>query len=71
MSEPALAPFTTTQQAKPAEQQQYNQKPCFEQFQQFLQCTQNSTDLSMCQGFDNALKECISGIVMDKLRFED
>jgi ubiquitin carboxyl-terminal hydrolase 6/32 len=51
--------LTTTQQAKPAEKQQFNQNhPCFEQFQQFLQCTQNSSNVSMCQGFDDALKEC-------------
>jgi uncharacterized protein HemX len=52
------------QQVQPAQQQQqqpqqqYNQNPCFEQFQQFLQCTQNSSDLSMCQGFNDALKDC-------------
>jgi hypothetical protein len=50
--QPAQAPM---QQQPP---QQYNQNPCFEQFQQFLQCTQSSSDLSMCQGFNDALKDC-------------
>jgi len=51
------------QQAQPEQQQhqqqqQYNQNPCFQQMQQFLECTQQSSDLSMCQGFNDALKDC-------------
>ena len=53
------------QQVQPAQSvqqqqqpQQYNQNPCFQQLQSFLECTNNSSDLSMCQGFNDALKDC-------------
>lgn len=56
-------PQQQQQQAQPAavpqqQQQQYNQNPCFQQLQQFMECTQNQSDLSMCQGFNDALKDC-------------
>ncbi|CAF1116325.1 unnamed protein product [Brachionus calyciflorus] len=38
--------------------QQYNQNPCFQQLQSFLECTQQSSDITMCQGFNDALKDC-------------
>lgn len=46
------------QQYQPPAQQQNYQNPCFEQLQQFLECTQKSSDISMCQGFNDALKDC-------------
>lgn len=47
------------QQAVPQQQQQqYNQNPCFQQLQQFLECTQQQSDLAMCNGFNDALKDC-------------
>ena len=55
-------PQQVQQQYQPVQpqqqQQQYNQNPCFDQLQQFLQCTQGSQDISMCQGFNDALKDC-------------
>lgn len=48
-----VAPQQTMQQP-----QQYNQNPCFAQLQQFLECTQQQSDLAMCQGFNDALKDC-------------
>jgi len=39
-------------------QQQFNQNPCFDQLQQFINCTSGSQDISMCQGFSDALKDC-------------
>ena len=50
------------QQQQPIQQQlqpqQYNQNPCYQQLQQFLECTQGSQDITMCQGFNDALKDC-------------
>lgn len=40
-------------------QQQQYQNPCGQQMQAFLDCAQkNSGDLSLCYGFNEALKEC-------------
>jgi hypothetical protein len=57
-------------QAAPAQsapvpiQQRYDpgNNPCQNQIQQFLECTQTQNDISLCAGFNEALKEC-------KLRF--
>ncbi|CAG5135377.1 unnamed protein product [Candidula unifasciata] len=48
----------------PVQQQRYDPgtNPCQHQLQQFLECTQTQTDISLCAGFNEALKEC-------KLRF--
>lgn len=32
--------------------------PCAAQLQQFLQCTQTQADITLCQGFNEALREC-------------
>ncbi|KAJ8042950.1 Coiled-coil-helix-coiled-coil-helix domain-containing protein 2 [Holothuria leucospilota] len=42
---------------QPHQQQQY-QNPCQIQIENFLQCTQTQADISICQGFNDALKEC-------------
>lgn len=42
--------------------QQTQQHPCQIEFRQFIECTQTQNDISMCQGFNEVLKEC-------KLRF--
>ena len=46
------------QQVQPQAPQQNYQNPCVQQLQQFLECTQQSSDISMCQGFNDALKDC-------------
>ncbi|RNA14650.1 coiled-coil-helix-coiled-coil-helix domain-containing mitochondrial [Brachionus plicatilis] len=50
------------QPMQPVQQQQasgqQNQNPCFQQIQSFLECTQQSSDISLCQGFNDALKDC-------------
>ena len=43
-------------------QQQQQQTPCQYELQQFLNCSQQQPDLSLCEGFNQMLKEC-------KLRF--
>ncbi|KAJ1530430.1 hypothetical protein ONE63_005337 [Megalurothrips usitatus] len=57
------------QPAQPAAQPQYNQQyaqaggsepsgPCAWEIKQFLQCAQGQTDLSLCEGFNEALRQC-------------
>lgn len=54
------------QQAAPAPAQQYPQQPdqgdqtgpCSWEIKQFLQCAQNQSDLSLCQGFNEAVQQC-------------
>lgn len=38
-------------------QQQYN-NPCQFELDQFIECSKNQSDLSICYGFNEALKEC-------------
>jgi len=38
------------------------EQPCAYEMRQFMECTQTQADLSLCQGFNDVLKEC-------KLRF--
>ena len=42
------------------QEQQYQQQegPCGWEMKQFLQCAQGQGDLSLCEGFNQALKEC-------------
>jgi hypothetical protein len=41
---------------QPAQQQQ--QGPCSWEIKQFLSCAQNQSDLSLCEGFNEALRQC-------------
>jgi len=67
------AAHAATDQAAPAEtQQQQYSNPCAQQMQAFLECAnKNANDLSLCYGFNEALKECKAqfskcfGIVID------
>lgn len=44
------------------QQSQYQQPaqngPCSWEIKQFLQCAENQTDISLCQGFNEALRQC-------------
>lgn len=44
------------QQYQPAQQQQ--QTPCSLELRQFLNCTQEQSDISLCEGFNQVLKDC-------------
>uniref|UniRef100_U5EZH5 Putative gamma-subunitmethylmalonyl-coa decarboxylase n=1 Tax=Corethrella appendiculata TaxID=1370023 RepID=U5EZH5_9DIPT len=46
--------------APAAIQQQPHQEtgPCSWEIKQFLQCAQNQSDLSLCEGFNEALRQC-------------
>ena len=39
-----------------SEQQQQN--PCGLELQQFVECAQNQSDISLCQGFNEVLRQC-------------
>merc|ERR1712128_316699 len=52
----ASAPPPLAAPAAPAEPS----GPCAWEMKQFIQCSQNQSDLPLCQGFTEALKECKS-----------
>merc|ERR1711962_601796 len=49
-------------QQQPQEQQQMDQRnpqnPCEYEMKQFLECAQGQSDITLCQGFNEALKQC-------------
>ncbi|XP_032563224.1 coiled-coil-helix-coiled-coil-helix domain-containing protein 2 [Chiroxiphia lanceolata] len=45
-------------QAAQAAQQQQQAGPCQYEIKQFLECAQNQTDLKLCEGFSEVLKQC-------------
>ncbi|KHN83390.1 Hemiasterlin resistant protein 1 [Toxocara canis] len=46
------APQTTTPQSQPLTQ------PCEFEWKQFVECSQNQSDLSLCEGLNEAFKQC-------------
>ena len=56
-SEVAQAPAQAPQQYQQPQQQQ-SEYPCQMELKQFLECSQNQSDISLCYGFNEALKEC-------------
>ncbi|NXY90464.1 CHC10 protein, partial [Alcedo cyanopectus] len=55
-SEPAKAAAAPAQQ--PVYQQQSPYGPCHYEMKQFLECATNQKDLTLCEGFNEALKQC-------------
>lgn len=49
--------FQEPQAAQDAQQQQYA-GPCQYEIKKFLECAQNQTDLKLCEGFSEVLKQC-------------
>ena len=49
-----------SQQAGAYSQQQPNEPagPCAWEIKQFIQCAQNQSDLTLCEGFNEALRQC-------------
>jgi len=39
-------------------QQQQDQGPCAWEVKNFIQCAQNQSDISLCEGFNEALRQC-------------
>lgn len=54
---PAAAPQQMQQQAG-AYQGQEPTGPCAWEIKQFLQCAQGQSDLTLCEGFNEALRQC-------------
>uniref|UniRef100_A0A803XM86 Coiled-coil-helix-coiled-coil-helix domain containing 2 n=1 Tax=Meleagris gallopavo TaxID=9103 RepID=A0A803XM86_MELGA len=50
--------YQEPQAAQPAYQQQQQFAPCQYEMKQFLECAQNQTDLKLCEGFSEVLKQC-------------
>jgi hypothetical protein len=69
-SEPAPA-----QEAVPAQQGSYGAEPtgpCAWEIKQFLQCAQTQPDLTLCQGFNEAIQQCkIRNSELDESRCAD
>ena len=57
---PAQAPAAPQQyQQQPyGGYQQQQQQPCAFEMQQFIDCTQGQADITLCSGFNEALRQC-------------
>ena len=69
-SEPAAAQAAPAQPA-PQQQQYYDyqqppqqQEACAWEVKQFVQCAQSQGDLTLCEGFNQALKDCKNRMAM-------
>uniref|UniRef100_A0A3Q3XAK8 CHCH domain-containing protein n=1 Tax=Mola mola TaxID=94237 RepID=A0A3Q3XAK8_MOLML len=49
---------SSSEPAKPAYQVRAQPGPCLFEVRQFLDCATSQTDLSLCEGFSEALKQC-------------
>ena len=54
----APAPAEAPQQYQQPQQQQQSDYPCQMELKQFIECSQTQSDISLCYGFNEALKEC-------------
>uniref|UniRef100_A0A224YCB6 Coiled-coil-helix-coiled-coil-helix domain-containing protein 2 n=1 Tax=Rhipicephalus zambeziensis TaxID=60191 RepID=A0A224YCB6_9ACAR len=52
------APAAAAPAAPPMQPQQQLSAPCQYELKQFLECAQNQHDISLCEGFNQVLKEC-------------
>ncbi|KAL9826419.1 LOW QUALITY PROTEIN: coiled-coil-helix-coiled-coil-helix domain-containing protein 2 [Geothlypis trichas] len=57
-SSEAARPDITYQEPQGAQAAQQQQGPCQYEMKQFLECAQNQTDLKLCEGFSEVLKQC-------------
>lgn len=57
-SEPAPAPQAEQQYSQPQQNTQYQNTPCQFEMKQFMDCAQNQHDITLCQGFNEVLKDC-------------
>ncbi|NWI94848.1 CHCH2 protein, partial [Pitta sordida] len=54
----AARPDITYQEPQAAQPAQQQAGPCQYEMKQFLECAQNQTDLKLCEGFSEVLKQC-------------
>lgn len=52
------AQYDYPSQAGGSQMQQSSKSPCQFELKQFLECSQTQHDLTLCQGFNEALREC-------------
>lgn len=52
------APIQPTPAGYQQQQQQQTSAPCAWEIKQFLQCAQQQDDLSLCSGFNEAVRQC-------------
>lgn len=60
-SSEAAAPAAAPAAADPYQQSQQQQEPtgpCAWEIKQFIQCAQGQADLTLCEGFNEALRQC-------------
>uniref|UniRef100_A0A7N5P0V4 CHCH domain-containing protein n=1 Tax=Ailuropoda melanoleuca TaxID=9646 RepID=A0A7N5P0V4_AILME len=58
-SEPAKAASSPAQDPRQMPTHQPSQYgPCLYEMRQFLECATNQSDLTLCEGFNEALKQC-------------
>ncbi|NWR23754.1 CHCH2 protein, partial [Emberiza fucata] len=57
-SSEAARPDVTYQEPQGAQAAQLQQGPCQYEMKQFLECAQKQTDLKLCEGFSEVLKQC-------------
>ena len=55
---PAPAAATPPPAAAPAPSSGESTGPCAFEIKQFVQCAQSQSDITLCQGFNEAVKEC-------------
>lgn len=56
----AGAPIQQQSSFVPEQTQEQGQGPCAWEVKQFLQCAQQQSDLSLCEGFNEAIRQCKS-----------
>ncbi|XP_071442721.1 coiled-coil-helix-coiled-coil-helix domain-containing protein 2 [Hetaerina americana] len=54
----AQAPAQAPAQYAPPAQAQSQADPCYYATRQFLECAQQQTDLTLCEGFNEVLRQC-------------
>jgi hypothetical protein len=57
-SEPAASSAPATSSAATAPQQAMDNGPCAWEIKQFIQCAQNQPDITYCEGFNEAIRQC-------------
>ncbi|KAK9512837.1 hypothetical protein O3M35_001167 [Rhynocoris fuscipes] len=54
----AAQPAAAAPAAQPGQYPEEPKGPCAWEIKQFLQCAQQQSDLSLCQGFNEAIRQC-------------
>lgn len=52
------APAPVENSVAPQQQSEGSANPCEREFHRFIECTQEQSDISLCEGFNQVLKDC-------------